>query len=56
MQNIITGGVLIAIGLFMGNSLFFGDFMLFNLFFDGLGVFFIGKGAFEILGQGASQE
>ena len=54
MQNIITGVVLIAIGLFMGSSVFFGDFTLFNIFFDGLGVFFIGRGAFQVMGQSAS--
>lgn len=53
MQNIIAGVVLIAIGLFMGSSLFFGDFTLFNIIFDGLGLFFIGKGAFELMGQSA---
>jgi hypothetical protein len=54
MQNIITGVVLIAIGLFMGSSVFFGDFTLFNIFFDGLGVFLIGRGAFQAMGQSAS--
>ena len=56
MQNIISGGVLIAIGLFMGSSLFFGDFTLFNIFFDGLGLFFIARGTFQVLGQRAGQE
>lgn len=53
MQNIVAGVVLIAIGLFMGNSLFFGDFTLFNLIFDGLGLYFIGRGGFELMGQRA---
>ena len=53
MQNIITGVVLIGIGLVMDNSLFFGDVTLFNLFFDGLGIFFIGKGLFGMMGQSA---
>lgn len=51
MQSIVAGVVLIAIGLFMGSSLFFGDFTLFNIFFDGLGIFFIGKGAVQVMGQ-----
>lgn len=51
MPNIVTGVVLIAIGLFMGSSLFYGDVTLFNIFFDGLGVFFIGRGAFQVMGQ-----
>ena len=51
MNNIVTGIVLIGIGLVMDNSLFFGDITLFNLFFDGLGLFFIGKGLFGMLGS-----
>lgn len=53
MQNIVTGAVLIAIGLFMDNSIFFGDFTLFNIFFDGLGMIFIGKGLVGMLSQDA---
>ena len=44
MRDIITGAVLIGIGLAMGGSIFLGDFSLLNLFFDGLGTFFIVKG------------
>ena len=51
MQNVATGVVLIGIGLFMDSSVFYGDFTLFNIFFDGLGVFFIGRGALGMLGQ-----
>jgi len=53
MQNIFWGVALIAIGLFMGSSIFFGDFTLFNIFFDGLGMIFIGKGVFSMLGESA---
>ncbi len=53
MQNIIAGVVLIAIGLFLDSSIFFGDFTLFNIFFDGLGIVFIGKGLFGMLGESA---
>lgn len=53
MGNIITGVVLIAIGFVMDSSIFFGDFTLFNIFFDGLGLFFIGKGAMEMMGKNA---
>ena len=53
MQNIIAGVVLIAIGLFMDSSIFFGDFTLFNIFFDGLGIVFIGKGLLGMMGQSA---
>ncbi len=44
MRDIITGAILIGIGLAFGGSVFLGDFSLFNLFFDGLGTFFIVKG------------
>ncbi|MDJ0749595.1 MAG: hypothetical protein QNJ11_08920 [Woeseiaceae bacterium] len=53
MQNIIAGVVLIAIGIFMDSSIFFGDFTLFNIFFDGLGIVFIGKGLLGVVGQNA---
>ena len=54
MQNIIAGVVLIAIGFFLDSSIFYGDFTLFNIFFDGLGIVFIGKGLFSMMGQSAS--
>lgn len=50
MQDIFWGVVIIAIGVVMGGSVFLGDFSLFNIFFDGLGVFFIGKGAVSMMG------
>ena len=55
MQDIFWGAVIIAIGLFMGGSVFLGQFTLFNFFFDGLGVFFIGKGAMSMVGQESEQ-
>ena len=51
MQNILAGIVLIAIGLFMDSSVFFGDFTLFNIFFDGLGVYFIVTGVLALRQQ-----
>ena len=51
MQNIATGIVLIGIGLFLDSSVFYGDFTLFNIFFDGLGVLFIGRGVLGMRGQ-----
>ena len=53
MQDIITGVVLIGIGFAMGSSLFMGDITLLNIFFDGLGMFFIGKGLFGMRSQGS---
>lgn len=53
MQDIVWGLVIIAIGVFMGGSVFLGDFSLINIFFDGLGVFFIGKGSFSLMNQRA---
>ena len=46
MQNIMTGIAIIAVGFFMGSSLFLGHVTVFNIFFDGLGLFFIGRGLF----------
>lgn len=48
MGNIIAGLVLIGIGLAMGGSIFLGEFSLFSLFFDGLGLFWIGRGAYGL--------
>ena len=55
MQDVFWGIVIIGIGLVMGSSVFFGEFTLFNIFFDGLGVFFIGKGVLSLVGQNSEQ-
>lgn len=55
MQDIIWGAIIIGIGLVMGGSIFLGQFTLFNFIFDGLGIFFIGKGAMSMMGQQSSQ-
>lgn len=55
MQDILWGVVIIGIGLVMGGSVFLGDFSLINIFFDGLGVFFIGRGVVGMMGQESSQ-
>jgi hypothetical protein len=44
VKDIFWGVVLIAIGLVFGGSVFLGDFSLPSIFFDCLGVFFIGRG------------
>lgn len=51
MGSIIGGLVLIGIGLSMGSSVFLGDFSLMSLFFDGLGSFWIIKGALSLRKQ-----
>jgi hypothetical protein len=48
MKSIIAGLVLIGIGFAMGGSVFKGDFDLWNIFFDGLGLFWIVKGSIQI--------
>ena len=49
MRDIVAGIVLIGIGLAFGGSVFMGDFSLASIFFDGLGVFFIIKGAMGLI-------
>lgn len=49
MQNIFWGIVIIAIGLVRGDSLFFGDVNAITVIFDGLGMFWIGKGVYGLM-------
>ncbi len=51
MQDIFWGAVIIGLGLFMGGSVFQGDFSVVSIIFDGLGIFFIGKGAIGLIKQ-----
>jgi len=48
VRDIFSGVVLIAIGLVFGGSVFLGDFSLFSIVFDGLGLFFIIRGVVRI--------
>lgn len=48
MRDIVAGAVLIGIGFAFGGSIFLGDFSLINVFFDGLGTFFIIKGLITV--------
>jgi hypothetical protein len=48
VKDILAGVVLIAIGLVFGGSVFLGDFSLPSIIFDGLGVFFIGRGLVRV--------
>ena len=45
MRDIVAGIALIVIGLVRGDSVFLGDFGVLSIIFDGLGVFFIVRGA-----------
>ena len=51
MQDIFWGIAIIAIGLFMGGSIFLGEFSTVNFIFDGLGLFFIGKGVMSMMNK-----
>lgn len=51
MGNLFWGALIIGIGLFRHQSIFFGDFSVFNVIFDGLGLFWIGRGVLELLGR-----
>ena len=56
MKSIIAGVVLIGIGFTLGDSIFLGDFGVMSLFFDGLGLFWIGKGALNLWRQRQAQQ
>lgn len=49
MGSIIAGVVLIGIGLVGGGSVFYGEFTPWSILFDGLGVFWIGKGIRDLM-------
>ena len=51
MKSIVRGVILIAIGFPMVDSIFLGNFNLLSIAFDGLGLFWIGKGAFRLWHQ-----
>ena len=52
--DIIGGVVLIGIGLTFGGSVFTGNPVLTDWFFDGLGVLWIGRGAFRLMSSASS--
>ncbi|MFZ5637762.1 MAG: hypothetical protein ACOY82_14370 [Pseudomonadota bacterium] len=49
MHNLFWGALIIGIGLFRGSSVFLGDFSVLNVVFDGLGVFWLGKGVLALI-------
>lgn len=51
MSDIFWGGAIIAIGLFMGGSVFLGNFSTWSILFDGLGVFFVARGVIALVRQ-----
>lgn len=46
--TIVAGAAILAIGLFMGNSVFDGDAGWVSIAFDGLGIYFVGAGAADL--------
>ena len=56
MKSIIAGVILIGIGFATGDSVFLGDFGVLSLFWDGLGLFWIGKGAYTLWSQRQSSQ
>ena len=51
MKSIIAGIVLIGIGFATGDSVFLGNFDVLSIFWDGLGLFWLGKGALNLWNQ-----
>ena len=51
MQDIFWGAVIIGVGLLLGESIFLGEVSLISVFFDGLGLFFVGQGALAVYRQ-----
>ncbi len=49
LGDIISGVVLIGIGFVVGGSVFMGDATWLDYFFDGLGVFWIGRGIYKMV-------
>jgi hypothetical protein len=49
VRDILAGVVLIAIGLLFGGSVFRGEFTIWSVLFDGLGVFLIVLGVIKLV-------
>jgi hypothetical protein len=49
VRDIISGVVLIGIGFLFGGSVFLGNPGVLDYFFDGLGLFWIGKGIYRLV-------
>ena len=49
LGDIISGVVLIGIGFVVGGSVFMGDTTWLDYFFDGLGLFWIGRGIYKMV-------
>jgi hypothetical protein len=48
--SIVAGGAIIGIGWFFGGSILRGDAGFAGIAFDGLGIYFIGVGAYDFVG------
>ena len=55
MRNIIAGAVLIGLGFVLGDSIFLGNFGILSIFFDGLGLFWVGLGCYKLWQQRQTQ-
>ena len=51
MHNLFWGALIIGIGLVRGSSVFLGDFSFLNILFNGLGLFWLGKGVLALLNR-----
>jgi len=48
IRDLVGGATLIGIGLLFGGSIFTGDPSLLDWIFDGLGIFWVAKGVYQI--------
>ncbi len=49
VRDIVSGAVLIGIGFVLGGSIFSGDPSALDWFFDILGLFWVGKGVYQLV-------
>lgn len=56
MKSIIAGVILICVGFALGDSIFLGNFGMMSFFFDGLGLFWVGKGILQLWRQRQPQQ
>ena len=49
MGNLVTGVIIIVVGLLLGDSIFQGNPSMIGMAIDALGLFWIGKGIWQIV-------